>query len=117
MKVVATPLQHWGRRSPLDTNVRLWSGWIVEGEGHRFVFIGDTGYDKSHFAEIGRRYGPFDLAEIPIGAYEPRCLMKNQHVNPEEAVLIYGDIQTTLSFGTHCGKLVPTDEDRTSTPK
>src|SRR3546814_12515889 len=31
MKVVATPLQHWGRRSPLDTNVRLWSGWIVAG--------------------------------------------------------------------------------------
>ncbi|SNT27497.1 MBL fold metallo-hydrolase [Sphingopyxis indica] len=117
MKVVATPLQHWGRRSPLDTNVRLWSGWIVAGESHRFVFIGDTGYDKSHFAEIGRRYGPFDLAAIPIGAYEPRWFMKDQHVNPEEAVLIHGDIQSKLSIGIHWGTFVLTDEDLTQPPK
>jgi N-acyl-phosphatidylethanolamine-hydrolysing phospholipase D len=35
----------------------------------RFWFAGDTGYCPV-FKEIGERCGPFDLAAIPIGAYE-----------------------------------------------
>ena len=41
------------------------------GLGTDFFFAGDTGY-CSAFEEIGKRFGPFDLAAIPIGAYEPR---------------------------------------------
>lgn len=49
----------------------LWSSWAVLGPSFRFFFAGDTGYCSS-FQEIGRRFGPFDLAAIPIGAYHPR---------------------------------------------
>lgn len=41
------------------------------------------------FPEIGERLGPFDLAAIPIGAYEPRWVLKTQHCNPQEAVKIH----------------------------
>ena len=47
--------------------------WTVLGPSNRFFFAGDTGYCSS-FQEIGRRFGPFDLAAIPIGAYLPRCV-------------------------------------------
>ena len=40
------------------------------------------------FPEIGKRLGPFDLAAIPIGAYEPRCIQDTQHCNPTEAIKI-----------------------------
>jgi hypothetical protein len=37
----------------------------------KFNTIGDTGYCPA-FQQTGEEYGPFDLALIPIGAYEPR---------------------------------------------
>jgi len=51
----------------------LWGGWCVIGPRHRFYFAGDTGYNNTLFKLIGRQYGPFDLAALPIGAYSPRC--------------------------------------------
>ena len=66
----------------------LWGGYAVLGARQRFWFTGDTGY-CSVFQEIGKRLGPFDLAAIPVGAYEPRDFMRPQHVNPREAVRIH----------------------------
>ena len=40
-----------------------------------------------------------DLSLIPIGAYAPRWLMKDMHVNPEEAVKIHLDIESRQSIG------------------
>ena len=45
----------------------------MEGpSGIKFFFAGDTGYHDRLFQKIGEKYGPFDLATLPIGAYEPR---------------------------------------------
>uniref|UniRef100_A0A8C5HG45 N-acyl-phosphatidylethanolamine-hydrolyzing phospholipase D n=2 Tax=Gouania willdenowi TaxID=441366 RepID=A0A8C5HG45_GOUWI len=99
---VCTPSQHWSKRSALDDNKTLWGSWSVLGPDHRFFFAGDTGYCPT-FQEIGRRFGPFDLAAIPIGAYLPRDVMKGQHVDPEEAVQIHQDLQAKQSVAIHWG--------------
>ncbi|XP_062338628.1 N-acyl-phosphatidylethanolamine-hydrolyzing phospholipase D isoform X1 [Osmerus eperlanus] len=99
---VFTPAQHWCKRTPTDDNKVLWGSWSVLGPGGRFFFAGDTGYCPG-FREIGRRYGPFDLAAIPIGAYLPRNMMRSQHVDPEQAVLIHQDIQAKHSLAIHWG--------------
>ena len=57
-------------------NRRLWSGWAVAGGDRRLFFGGDTGYYAPYFKEIGERLGPFDLAAISIGAYEPPASCK-----------------------------------------
>ncbi|XP_062928911.1 N-acyl-phosphatidylethanolamine-hydrolyzing phospholipase D isoform X2 [Mobula hypostoma] len=72
---VFTPVQHWSKRTVTDDNKALWGSWCVLGPWNRFFFAGDTGYCVA-FEQIGKRYGPFDLAAIPIGAYEPRCLLQ-----------------------------------------
>lgn len=97
-----TPTQHWSRRSLNDENKSLWGSWVVKGPNHSFFFAGDTGYCKG-FKQIGQKYGPFSLAAIPIGSYEPRWFMYPQHVNPEEAVQIHVDVKSKASVGIHWG--------------
>jgi len=109
-KITLTPVQHWSRRSYSDTNTTLWGGMALESGGRRVFFAGDTGYSVQHFNEIGARFGGFDLALIPIGAYEPRWFMRQQHVNPEEAVMIHREVRARLSIGVHWGTFLLTDE-------
>jgi len=82
----------------------------------KFYFGGDTGYCPA-FKQIGDKYGPFTLAAIPIGAYEPREVLKCQHVDPEEAVQVHIDIKAKNSVGIHWGTFVLTGEYVLEPPK
>ena len=75
----------------------LWGSWAVIGPRTRFWFGGDTGYCEA-FKQIGDKYGPFDMAAIPIGNYQPNWFMKYQHVHPGEAVEIHKDIRSRKSI-------------------
>ena len=96
------PVQHWSKRTLTDENQRLWGAWAVTHPAFSFYFAGDTGYSPD-FADVGRRFGGFDLAAIPIGAYEPRWFMKVMHVNPQESVRIHRDVKSRVSLGIHWG--------------
>ena len=114
-RVHAVPTQHWSGRSLWDRNKVLWAGWVLEHPSFSFLFVGDTGYSPD-FADIGKRFGPIDLAAIPIGAYEPRWFMREAHVNPEEAVNIHLDIRARYSVGIHWGTFQLTDEPMDEPP-
>jgi N-acyl-phosphatidylethanolamine-hydrolysing phospholipase D len=101
LRVTATPARHFSGRRLSDRNQSLWCGFAFETGGKRAYFAGDTAYHPD-FVEIGERYGPFDLAMIPIGAYDPRWFMHRVHVDPEEAVHIYQDL-----VAPHAGKPLP----------
>lgn len=110
-RVQFLPVQHWSKRWVFNDVCRsLWGGFGVEIGGLKFFFNGDTGYSKELYEEIGNRSGPFDLAAIPIGAYQPREIMKTQHVNPDEAFLIHQHIKCKRSFGIHHATFTLTDE-------
>ena len=96
------PAQHWSQRTLRDRNLSLWGGWVVRHPTLSFYFAGDTGYSKD-FADIRARFGGFDLAAIPIGAYAPRWFMQVQHVNPAEAVQVHRDVNARQSVGIHWG--------------
>jgi N-acyl-phosphatidylethanolamine-hydrolysing phospholipase D len=102
VKVIFTPNQHWSKRTTANDNRSLWGSWSVIGPRHRFFFAGDTGYCPA-FKIIGEKFGPFDAAAIPIGAYEPRWFMQYPHVDPAQAVTIHRDVRSKSSLGIHWG--------------
>ncbi|XP_052274634.1 N-acyl-phosphatidylethanolamine-hydrolyzing phospholipase D-like isoform X1 [Dreissena polymorpha] len=103
VKFICTPSQHWCQRCIFDLNTCLWCSWVVKSSKHSFYFAGDTGYYENLFKKIGEKYGPFDLAGIPIGAYTPRYALSYQHVDPAEAVNIHMDVKSLCSIGIHWG--------------
>jgi L-ascorbate metabolism protein UlaG (beta-lactamase superfamily) len=107
--VTMTPAQHWSTRGPGNRNRTLWGGFIVAARGRQVLFAGDTGYGR-HFADIRARYGHMDLALLPIGAYEPRWFMRDQHMNPDDAVRAHLDLDPRASIATHFGCFQLTDE-------
>ena len=107
---VCTPAQHWSARSLFDRCRSLWSGWAITHGEKSILFAGDTGYNPTIFKEIGSRFGPFELALIPIGAYEPRWFMKPMHINPTEAVQLHMELRAKRSFAMHWGTFPLTAE-------
>jgi len=70
MKITATPAQHFSGRGIGDRNTTLWSSWVLSTAKRSVFFSGDTG-PTQELAEIGKRFGPFDLSLIEIGAWHP----------------------------------------------
>lgn len=73
-------VRHWGARIRRDTH-RGYTGFIVEREGCRLLLGGDTAQTPVFGGH--RRYGPFDAAVMPVGAYDPWI---RNHCTPEQAV-------------------------------
>ncbi len=78
--VSAFEVNHWGARWKFD-NYRGYNGYIIEREGKKLIFGGDTAMTGS-FRTL-RNKGPFELAIMPIGAYQPWIC---SHCTPEQAV-------------------------------
>ena len=102
LEIFFVAVQHWSKRTLTDTNTSLWGGFVLLASDARFFFAGDLGFSDA-CQDIGRQYGPFDLAAIPVGAYEPRWFMHNQHISPEEAVRVHRDVRARRSLGIHWG--------------
>ena len=115
MEIHCVPAQHFAARGLFDRNGTHWCGWVVRTSERSVYFAGDTGYCPV-FKEIGARFGGFDLALIPIGAYRPRWLMKPMHVDPEEAVQIHLDVRSRGSVAGHWGTFTLTDEPLNEPP-
>jgi L-ascorbate metabolism protein UlaG (beta-lactamase superfamily) len=102
LEIHFVPVQHWSKRTLSDENQSLWGGWVVRHPELSFFFAGDTGYSPD-FADIRKRFGGFDLAAIPIGAYAPRWFMKIMHLDPSEAVRVHRDVNARQSLAIHWG--------------
>jgi len=117
------PVQHWSARSLNDRSQTLWGGWAVFAKDLRWYFSGDTGYSRD-FADTRAKLAShekdgalFDVALLAIGAYEPRWFMKEQHMNPAEAVQAHKDLGARQSIGIHWGTFQLTDESLDQPPR
>jgi L-ascorbate metabolism protein UlaG (beta-lactamase superfamily) len=98
--IAATPARHFsGRRRPQANNT-LWSSWVIKGAAHALFFSGDGGH-SDQFKEIGRKYGPFDIALMECGQYNQAWA--DIHMMPEETVLACLDVGGKLLMPIHWG--------------
>jgi N-acyl-phosphatidylethanolamine-hydrolysing phospholipase D len=125
VEVVLTPVQHWSGRGLGDRMRTLWGGYAVFARDLHLYFSGDAGYSRD-FADTRERFkdrqgaaqgGGFDLALLAIGAYEPRWFMKDQHLNPPEALQVHRELQAKRSIGVHWGTFELTDESLDEPPR
>ncbi|KAI0348811.1 Metallo-hydrolase/oxidoreductase, partial [Trametes cingulata] len=138
--VTCTPAQHTANRTAFDRWHTLWSSWVVSEDppssptvrraARKVYFAGDTGYrtvlegeDEETaprcpaFKEIGERFGGFDLALLPIGAYAPRWMWSNLHASPADAVEIFKDIRAKKALAMHWGTWTLTMEPTMEPPE
>ncbi len=115
VKIHSVPALHFSARAMSDRNKTLWCGYVVEFPSRIAFFAGDTAFG-SHFAEIRARFGPPDLAFLPIGAYEPRWFMSPIHMGPDEALKAHNILGAKASIAIHHGTFQLTDESL-DTPK
>lgn len=100
LQIHMTPARHFSGRA-LTHNKSLWVGFALVSPQRRIFFSGDSGY-APHFAEVGRRYDPFDWAALDAGQYDPRWA--NVHMTPEQAAQAAEDIQTKALTPGHVGR-------------
>lgn len=111
LAVTLVPVRHWSARTLFDRNKALWAGFVIDTPKGRILQVADSGYgDGWHFTHARETQGPFRLAILPVGAYEPRWFMRDQHMNPEEAVRAFIDCGAELALGHHYGTFQLTDE-------
>ncbi|KAH8989644.1 N-acyl-phosphatidylethanolamine-hydrolyzing phospholipase D [Lactarius hatsudake] len=102
----------------VDAEVRLscTPSQHVSGPYGKVYFAGDTGYrtvcdgdDEDEvpvcpaFAEVGERFGGFDLAVV---AHWPRAIVSNEHASPADAVRIFKDLKVKKALAMHWGTWV-----------
>ena len=117
LNMTALPAVHFSSRGLGDRNETLWCSWAVRSDNKSCFFAGDTAYSPTLFKEIGKRFGYFDVAIVPIGAYTPVNVMKPVHTNPEEAVQVANDVKASLIIPSHWGTIVLTDESPWEPPE
>ncbi|AFE04177.1 hypothetical protein COCOR_01622 [Corallococcus coralloides DSM 2259] len=96
----AAPAQHFSGRGLGDRNKTLWASWVLTTDKHRLFFSGDTGL-TTEFEEIGRRYGPFDLVMLEVGAFHPSW--GSIHLGPENALKAHAMLGGGTLMPVHWG--------------
>mgnify|MGYP001156165841 CR=1 FL=1 len=108
LRVTAMPVDHVGWRYGLDAPWMRdsYAGFLVEYNGLKVYFGGDTAYDQRLFAEVGQRYPDIDLALLPIAPIEPRDIMRRFHLDPHEAVRAFVDLGAKRMVPIHYDTIV-----------
>ena len=96
-------VHHWGSRWMRDRNRALWSGFAVALPGGNLFFAGDTGPGDGSWQVEDAKDGPYRLALIPIGAFQPRDIMSGNHIGPVEAVDAFQTLGAANALAIHWG--------------
>ncbi len=98
--IFVEPAHHKSGRS-LKQNKTLWASYVIQAPTHTLYYSGDGGYD-THFAEIGKKFGPIDMAIMEDGQYDKAW--RYVHLLPDQVVQATIDLKAKRIFPVHCAK-------------
>jgi L-ascorbate metabolism protein UlaG (beta-lactamase superfamily) len=100
LTLTLVPARHASGRLNAQADQTLWGGFALVGAHHRVYYSGDTGlFDE--MTEIGRRFGPFDVAMIEAGQYDADW--PDWHLGPEQSVLSAQRVRAKALIPVHWG--------------
>jgi L-ascorbate metabolism protein UlaG (beta-lactamase superfamily) len=102
--------KNFSKRTWFDKNKTLWGSFAIMSPEFKIFFASDGGYSQNLLRDINAKFGQFDLALIPIGSYEPRWMMRDNHITPQEAVKTHILLNAKKSIGTHFNTFQTTTE-------
>lgn len=112
------PCHHWSARGTRDRSMALWSAFLIDTPAGRIFHIGDTGFDQGRpYRDLPQKHGKIRAAILPVGAYEPRWFMRDQHQDPAEAVEGFLLSGAAHAVGHHWGTFQLTNEGREAPPR
>lgn len=94
--------RHFSGRG-FSRNNTLWMSYVLETPSMKIYIGGDSGYD-THYAEIGKKHGPIDIAVVENGQYDLKW--KYIHNMPEEVLQAAVDLKARRLFPVHSSKFV-----------
>jgi L-ascorbate metabolism protein UlaG (beta-lactamase superfamily) len=97
LEFVCTAARHFSGRG-FSRDETLWSSWVITSPTRKVFYSGDTGYFPG-FAEIGEKYGPFDVTLMQIGAYGEQW--PDIHMVPEDGVATHLDVRGGVMIPVH----------------
>ena len=100
LTLTLVPARHASGRVNAQGDQTLWGGFALVGGRHRVYYSGDTGLFDA-MTEIGRRFGPFDLALIEAGQYDADW--PDWHLGPEQSVLSAQRVRARALLPVHWG--------------
>ncbi len=101
LEIIAAPARHFSGRAGFDKDNTLWCSWIILAENLKLYYSGDSGYEK-HFAQIGEKFGPFDICFMECGQYNEGWPFI--HMMPEESVKACKELNSAIMVPVHWGK-------------
>ncbi|PPK87881.1 L-ascorbate metabolism protein UlaG (beta-lactamase superfamily) [Neolewinella xylanilytica] len=100
IQVYVEPARHFSGRGLSSANT-LWASYVLQTPTYTVYLGGDSGYDR-HYADIGRKYGPIDLAILDNGQYDEAW--REVHNLPEDVLLAARDLRATSILPVHSSK-------------
>ena len=109
-EITCLPCHHWTMRNPITgPNTSLWGSYLIKTRSGPVIYVsGDLAY-FDRFSELGKEF-QIDLAIFNLGAYEPRWFMADSHINPDETVRAFQEINAKKLMIAHWGTFRLGDE-------
>ena len=109
VKLVCLPAQHWSRRLGQGFNETLWASFMLITPAVTIYLGGDSGYFVG-YREIGKRFPGIDYALLPTTAYHPRWFMHSNHMNIDETIDAFKDLNARFMIPQQWGTFHLGDE-------